>query len=216
MPTYQQLTDDVLSYLDRRDSAARLPSWVTMVETELQQTLRARVMEVTAVQAIDAAYIQLPPDFATMASIRDHSTGVLLTLKDEWSGDWSDDSGWIKANSPVPCSAYRLRSDCIELLPHPVIPATPDPSWQFQMIEMSWYAKPRPLVIPSDTNPVLEAHYAIYLYGVLSHAGVFEQDAEMVSVWDAKYQQAVTRANLHTQQSTYSGAPYTQEFSGVF
>jgi hypothetical protein len=63
---------------------------------------------------------------------------------------------------------------------------------------------------------VLEQHYAIYLYGVLSHAGVFEQDAEMVAVWDAKYQQAVTRANLSKQQSDMSGAPYTAEMSGVF
>lgn len=223
MPTYQQLQDDVLSYLDRRDSAARLPSWVNIVETELQQTLRARCMEVTAVQAIDAAYIQLPPDFSTMASIRDAATGNNLVLKDEWSGSWTDPSGGAPDYS-YPGTyvgirwvwAYRLRADCLEFLPHPILPATPDPTWVPQMIEMSWYAKPKPLLIPSDTNPVLEQHYAIYLYGVLSHAGVFEQDAEMVAVWDAKYQQAVTRANLNTQQSTYSGAPYTQEMAGIF
>ena len=209
MPTYQQLQDDVLSYLDRRDSAARLPSWVQMVETEMAETLRARCMEVTAIQAIDSAYITLPSDFCTMASIRDASTGELLILKDEWSGSWTEPVGGG-------CIAYRLRSDCLELLPHPTIPDPPDPSWQPQMIEMSWYAKPRPLLLPSDTNPVLEQLYAVYLYGVLAHAGVFEQDAEMTQVWDAKYQQVVTRANLWKQQSDFSGAPYTQEMSGVF
>jgi hypothetical protein len=33
MASLQQLQDDVLSYLDRRDSAARVASWVSMVET---------------------------------------------------------------------------------------------------------------------------------------------------------------------------------------
>ena len=221
MATYQQLQDDVLSYLDRRDSAARLPSWVAIVDTEIQQTLRARCMEVTAVQAIDSAYITLPVDFCTMASIRDASTGVNLVLKDEWSGSWTDTSGapyyaYPPGAAGGPVWAYRLRADCLELLPHPTIPDPPDPEWVPQMVEMSWYAKPRPLLLPSDTNSVLEAHYAIYLYGILSHAGVFEQDAEMTQVWDAKYQQAVTRANLNKQQSDYSGAPYTQELSGVF
>lgn len=196
----------MLSYLDRRDSAARIPSWVQIVETEMAETLRARCMEVTAIQAVDSPYITLPPDFCTMASIRDHSTGVLLVLKDEWTGDWTTE----------PCTAYRLRADCIEFLPHPIIPDPPDPSWTPQVVEMSWYAKPKPLLLPSDTNPVLEQLYQVYLYGVLSHAGVFEQDTEMTAVWDAKYQQAVTRANTWKQQSDYSGAPYTEEMSGVF
>lgn len=207
MATYQQLQDDVLWYLDRRDAAARIPSWVSIVETEMAETLRARCMEVTAIQAVDSAYITLPPDFCTMASIRDHSTGELLVLKDEWSGSWTEVTG---------CTAYRLRGDCVEFLPHPTIPDPPDPAWVPQMVEMSWYAKPRPLLLPSDTNPVLEQLYAVYLYGILAHATAAEQDEAMAAQWDAKYQQVVTRANLWAQQSQYSGAPYTQELSGVF
>ena len=208
MASLQQLTDDVLSYLDRRDSLSRVPSWITMVETELRQTLRARCQVVTAIQPIDSAYVTLPPDFSTMASIRDHTTGEQLILVDSWQHmGFADSAGCA--------TAYRLQADCIEFLPHPVIPTDPT-GWQPQQIEMSWYASPRPLLLPADSNPVLEQHYAVYLYGVLAHAGVFEQDAEMTSVWDTKYQQAVTRANLEKQQSDYSGAPYVQEMSGAF
>jgi hypothetical protein len=81
---------------------------------------------------------------------------------------------------------------------------------------MNWYAKPKALLLPSDTNPVLEQLYSVYLYGILAHATLAEQDEPMAPQWDAKYQQAVTRANLNTQQSTMSGAPYTEEMSGVF
>jgi len=206
--TYQQLQDDVLRYLDRRDAAARIPSWVSMVETELRQTLRARCMVPTGTQPIDTAFITLPTDFATMAAIRDAATGTVLELTDEWTGgSWSDDRA---------CTAYRLHADCIEFLPHPIIPDPPDPAWIPQMVIMSWYAAPRPLLLPADTNPILEQHYSIYLYGVLAHAGIAEQDIEMTGAWDAKYQQAVTRANLQKQQSDYSGAPFREEMSGVF
>jgi hypothetical protein len=224
LPSYQQLQDDVLSYLDRRDAAARLPSWVTMVETELAETLRARCMEVSATQPIDSAYITLPTDFCTMASIRDAATGNNLVLKDEWSGSWTDVSGSPPVDYPYPGTyygnrrvwAYRIVGDCLELLPHPIIPNPPDPSWQPQVILMNWYAKPKPLLLPSDTNPVLEQLYAVYLYGCLAQAGVFEQDTEMTAMWDAKYQQVVTRANLWKQQSDMSGAPFATEMSGVF
>lgn len=221
MATYQQLQDDVLSYLDRRDSAARIPSWVLMVETELAETLRARCQLVYAVQAIDSPYIMLPADFATMESIRDNVTGDLLVLKDSWTGSWTERGPGAPYNTypgtwSGGCRAYRLRGDCIEMLPHPTIPDPPDPNWQPQTVLMGWYQKPKPLLIPSDTNPILEQLYAVYLYGVLAHAGVYEQDTEMVAIWDAKYQQVVTRANLWQQQSSYSGAPYTEEMSGVF
>jgi len=210
MATYQQLQDDVLWYLDRRDAAARIPSWVQLVETEIQQTLRHRCMEVSATQAIDNHHITLPPDFCTMASIRDAASGENLVLKDEWSGHWTYPS-WNGGYS----TAYRIVADCIEFLPWPIIPDPPDPLWVPQTVIMTWYAKPKTLLLPSDTNPVLEQLYSIYLYGILAHATLAEQDEPMAPQWDAKYQQAVTRANLNTQQSTYSGAPYAEEMSGA-
>lgn len=211
MATYQQLQDDILWYLDRRDAAGRIASWVLMVETEFQQTLRARCMETSAEQAIDAAYITLPPDFSTMASIQDATTGVNLVLKDDWSGSWTD-----RSLNGGPVTAYRIHADCIEFLPHPVFPEPIPENWIPQKVLMTWYARPKPLVLPSDTNPVLEQLYSCYLYGVLSHATLAEQDEPMAPQWDAKYQQAITRANLNKQQSDFSGAPYVEEMSGAF
>lgn len=210
MATYQQLQNEVCGWLNRQDIIEVMPGLISMVETELAESLRARCMVVTAVQAIDSPYITLPAGFCTMESIRDHNTGELLVLKDEWSGSWT---GYC-ANGG--CTAYRLKADCIEFLPHPSIPDPPDPAWTPQVVEMGWYARPTPLLLPTDTNPVLEQLYGIYLYGCLAHAGVFERDPEMVSVWDAKYQQAVTRANLWKQQSDYSGAPFRAELETGF
>jgi hypothetical protein len=217
----QQLSDDVVGYLNRRDIVSRIPGWVTMVETEIAETLRARCMVVTVTQPIDNAYISMPPDFATMESIRDAFSGELFELKDEWSGHWTgaQPNAWQGLSSSIigaPSTAYRLVHDCIEFLPHPLIPDPPDPTWRPQQVMMGYYARPKPLLLPSDTNPILEQLYAVYLYGVCKQGALFELDDDRAQQMDGLWQQVTTRANLWKQQSDYSGAPYRAELATVF
>jgi hypothetical protein len=217
MANYQQLQDDVSNWLNRRDIVSRIPGWVAMVETELAETLRARCMVTSGVQPIDAAYITLPPDFAQMESIRDATSGELFELKDEWSGHWTNpqttswrDGAVVAAVGQV-CTAYRLVHDCIEFLPHPIIPDPPDPAWTPQQVLMGYYARPRPLLLPSDTNAILDQLYGVYLWGVLKMGALFELDDDRAAQADAQWQQAVTRANTWKQQSDYGGAPFRSE-----
>ena len=222
MASLQQLQDDIQSYLNRRDFGSVFPSWVLAVETELAETLRSKFQIASGYQNIDDARITLPANFASMESIRDATTGNNLALKDTWSGSWfpdqQDDRNWPSSTlfqiQNTVCWAYRIVGNCIEFLPHPVIPDPPDPTWVPQKILMNWYQKPVPLLLPSDTNAILDNLYETYLYGVLTRAGVWAREtAEDIGVWDAKYQQAVTRANLWSQQSQFSGAPYTAELA---
>jgi hypothetical protein len=220
--SYQQLQDDVSSWLNRRDIASLIPGWVAMVETEIAETLRARCMVTSGTQPIDAAYITLPDDFAQMESIRDATSGELFILKDEWSGSWTAPSTTAWVNGAVVggvgqvCTAYRLVHDCIEFLPHPIIPNPPDPAWIPQQVLMGWYARPKPLLLPSDTNTVLEARYGVYLWGVLKMGALFELDDDRAAQADAQWQQQVTRANLHKQSSDYGGAPLRSELAVCF
>ena len=222
MATYQQLQDDVLWYLDRQDAAARIPSWVAMVETELQQTLRARCMEVSAIQAVDTAYITLPPDFSTMASISDAATGKLLVLKDEWSGSWTDVSGpsgtivsgtYDGTRRRGPTGSWQTASSSCRTRGYP---DPPDPL-------LGAADRPDELVCQAQGAAAAVRHQpgaGAALFGLslrcAGHATLAEQEESMAPAWDAKYQQAVTRANLNKQQSDMQGAPYTEEMSGVF
>jgi hypothetical protein len=222
MASLQQLNDDIGSYLNRRDYQGPFPSWVLAVETELAETLRSKFQIASAYQNIDAAQIALPSNFASMESIRDATTGNNLALKDTWSGSWfpdqQDDRNWpastlFQVQTSV-CWAYRITANCIEFLPHPVIPDLPDPTWVPQQVLMNWYQKPVPLVNPADTNPILDNLYECYLFGILKRAGIWAREtADDIGVWDAAYQQAVTRGNLWTQQSQFSGAPFTEELA---
>ena len=225
MASLAQLQADVASYLNRQDILTNgvMPGWVLAVETELAETLRARCQVKHAVQPIDNAYITLPSDFATMESIRDATTGELLTLKDEWSGHWApqyQSTGWQPYDNVCafsgPSWAYRLVHDCIELLPHPTIPNPPDPNWVPQQIMMGYYTKPVPLRLPTDTNPILENLYPVYLWGVVKQGALWALDDDRAQQADTTWQQAITRANLWKQQSDYSGAPLRSEMATCF
>jgi hypothetical protein len=219
------LQNDVATYLNRQDILTNgvFPGWVSMVELEIAETLRARCMVTSAYQNIDAAYIALPDSFASMESIRDATTGVILDLKDSWSGNWTDPQQddrntsvvWYNPTPPV-SSAYRLVANCIEFLPHPQPPDPPDPAWVPQQVLMAWFAKPTPLLLPTDTNTILEQLYGVYLWGLIKAGAVFELDDARAQQADAMSQQVITRANLWTQQSTYSGAPFTAELACRF
>ena len=219
MASLQQLSDDVISYLNRRDALDRMASWVTLVETQIAETCRTRAQLVSGDQLLDSAFIALPADFATMESICDYTTGKELELTDAWSrGYFAEYSGQDppQTNPTAPVTAYRIKADCIEFLPHPFIPDPPDPAYVFQKITMGYYQKPRPLLLPADTNPVLERHYSIYLWGILKEAALWALDDDRAAQADAQFQQHVTRANLWIQQSNYSGAPLRNELANAF
>jgi hypothetical protein len=225
MASLAQLQADVASYLNRQDILTNgvMPGWVAAVETELAETLRARCQVASAIQPIDAPYIALPSDFATMESIRDNTTGEMLQLLDQWSGHWSNQYapiGWQPYDAITalsgPSVAYRLVANCVEFLPHPQVPSPPDPSWVPQSVLMGWYRKPRPLLLPADTNPILENLYSVYLYGVIKQGAIWALDDDRATQMDALFQQAVTRADLAKQQSDYSGAPLRAEVAVCF
>jgi hypothetical protein len=225
MASLAQLQADVASYLNRQDILTNgvMPGWIKAVETELAETLRARCQVLSGIQPIDAPYISLPSNFATMESIRDNTTGELLTLKDEWSGHWNPQYapiGWQPYDTITafsgPSTAYRLVANCIEFLPHPTIPEPPDPSWVPQSVLMAWYQKPVPLLLPTDTNTILENLYSVYQFGVIKQGAIWALDDDRATQMDGLWQQAITRANLWKQQSDYSGAPLRAEMACTF
>lgn len=212
MPNLQSLTDQVMGWLNRQDIASLIPGWVTMVETDISESLRARCMVVTGIQPIDNAYIALPSDFADMESMRDATSGELLNLEDEFSGHWTSDhrtssAVYGRVIQGVPVTGYRLVGTCVEFLPHPFIPDPPDPTWAPQKVLMGWYQKPKPLVLPSDTNAVLNELFSVYLFGVCKYGAMFELDDDRTEQMTRAFGDAITRANLWKQQSDYSGAP---------
>jgi hypothetical protein len=198
--TLADLTTDALAWLNRRDIEDRIAGYVSMVETDIATVLRARCMVVRATQAIDDAFVSLPLDFCSMESLRDVKTGKLLSLEDHFTGP-------LGPVANCPSHAYRLVGDCIEFMPHPQVPNPPLLGWQPQMVSMVWFRKPKPLRLPTDSNPVLERHYQAYLFGVVRYGAMYELDPDREKQATEKFADAVSSANAWKVASDYSGAP---------
>ena len=200
MASLAQLTNDVLGWLNRRDVAPLIAGWVSMAEADIKQQLRVRAMVQNATQAIDAALISLPADFAAMGAMRDALTGKLLDLEDDWTGP-------LYGDGTCPVTAYRLVGDCVEFLPHPWVPDPPLIGWQPQLVRMTWFRAPKPLQSSEDTNAVLEQHYATYLFGTCKYGAMFELDDDRASQMTKEFTAAVAAANMAYETANYSGAP---------
>jgi hypothetical protein len=200
MASLGQLTNDVMGWLDRRDVAALIPGWVSMTETDIKQQLRVREIVQNTTQPIDAPLISLPPDFASMDAMRDLATGELLSLEDSWTGP-------LYGNGVHPVTAYRLVGNCVEFLPHPLIPNPTPAGWTPAGVRMTYFRAPTPLQKTGDSNPVLENFYAIYLFGVCKYGAMFELDDDRTTQMNGAFNMAVASANQDYESTTYSGAP---------
>lgn len=193
MASRAELETDVADWLNRQDFGARIGRWIAMAELDIAELLRARCMLTRATQVIDAPSITLPVNFLEMDSITDSTTGKLLDLEDHWTGPLS--------GSPV--TAFRLRGNCVEFLPPPLLTDT----GQFQSVTMSWYAAPDPLVDPQDTNVVLEKLYQVYLFGVCRYAAKWALDPERAQQAEQDLTESIGAANEWKRKTDFAGAP---------
>jgi len=201
MASLAQLTSDVMGWLGRRDITTLIHGWVLMTETDIAEQLRVKAMVTNATQPVDAALISQPPDFAAMEALRDMATGKLLTLEDDWTGP-------LYGDGTCPVTSYRLVGDCIEFLPHPSIPDPVPAGWQPSLsVRMTYFKAPKPLKVAGDTNPVLEQHYAIYLFGVCKYGSMFELDDDRATQMTNAFTMATAAANQAYEGAKYSGAP---------
>jgi hypothetical protein len=205
MPSYAQLQGDIKGWLKRQDIDPFIPSWLQATETDIAEMLRARCMITQATQAIDANRITLPTDFVKFESVTTDCCGALLSLEDDWTGPLPGGPSCTCGGGAV--SAYRIVGSCIEFLPHPTIPSPPDPAWQPTVCNISYYAKPRPLLDPQDTNSVLEAHYQIYLFGTVRYGAMWGMDDDRETQMTTRFSEAVAIANRWKEDAQYSGAP---------
>jgi hypothetical protein len=204
MSSYAQLQNDVLAWLKRRDIGDRMASWVLQTETDIASVLRARCMIARVKQPIDANFIELPTDWIKFVSVAFDACGCPLKLEDNWTG--RPNGGCCQCGAtPSPVSAYRIVGDCIEFLPHPTIPT--DPTWQPTLVNGVYFAKPKPLIAPTDTNAVLERHYSVYLFSVVRYGAMWGRDDDRESQMTTKLAEAITEANRWLEEANYSGAP---------
>jgi hypothetical protein len=189
--SYDRLVSDIAAWLMRDDLTDIIPSFVSLAEHDLISRLRLRAMLVRATTTVGGdGYESLPSDYLQMyrltlddAEIRFAPTARMAGYAEDWRG-----------SAPM---YFTVIGESLQFAP-----VGPTPGG---VLEMTYYARPAALHSGQQTNAILQANPALYLYGSLMQSAPFLGDDQRIQTWGTLYNQA---ADL------VQGADDAAEFAG--
>jgi hypothetical protein len=193
---YTELRAEVKGWLmDRDDLVAKIPSFITLAEADLNDRIRHRKMvKRSRLAGVTTSRIPLPEDWL-------EARNVELYLGDrpsrlDYTSDENLDEIRDRASGTLTPTHYAIVGDELELIPAP----------SSVTIEMIYYAAIPSLVV-TPSNWLLVARPDAYLYGTLMHSAPYLEDDARVGVWSAGYERAVTTLNNADRVARTSGGP---------
>lgn len=177
--TYADLKSAVADWLERSDLAARIPDFVTLAESRLNRLFRGRMNEVNTVLAstVGARTIALPADFTEAVSV--HVAGcpeglrfvdpalIELTADAGRPNFWTLEAGNLAFERPFD-AVYGVTLRYLSRLT---------------------------LSDGAPTNAILAEYPDLYLFGALLEAAPFLRDADLLALFQARFDTAMSEAN---------------------
>lgn len=183
--TYAELQSAVANWLDRADLADRSPEFIVLAESRLNRQLRLRLAEREANLAVGAgaASVALPADYGEALSLRAADPARVLRFRDPvligrdgapgLPEFWTVDGATVRFERPCGQAAVFVLRYLARLALSDAAPA----------------------------NALLTAHPDLYLFAALVEAGPYLRDAELLSVFEARLQQALAEVNAKEGRS---------------
>lgn len=192
--TYDELKSSIADFLNRDDLTSVIPTFISLAEADMNRKLRHWRMENRATAEVDSRYSAIPADF--LEPIRLHLEGNHAPLESISSYRMQElrQSSLDTAGRP---QYYCFTQGEIELYP------TPN---QAENLEMYYYAKLTALSASVSTNPILEYHPDIYLYGSLTHSAPYLGEDVRAETWARLYQNALGGAQKESDSAKTSGS----------
>lgn len=179
--TYSDLKTAVANWLNRSDLSAVIPDFISLAETHISRTQRAREMQASATANIDTQFFAVPADFLEVISFRIvDGQGNGYELIQATPAQISE--ALATSTQPTIPRFFTLIGDQFQIWP------LPDQQYVGTLV----YSQRIPVL--SDTNPtnwLLEQAPDIYLYGALMQAGPYLRDTEALTMWKALFDQAL-------------------------
>lgn len=191
LSTYSGLLDSLAGWLMRDDLTAVIPDFIALAEADMSHRLRLRAMLTRATTTISGdGYETLPSDFLGMwrLTLDGGELGFLPTVQmagyaEAWRG-----------SSPM---YFSIIGEQIQFAP---VGPTPGGT-----LEMTYYARPEALSADNQTNAILQASPALYLYGSLLQSGPYLGDDARVQTWGTLYQEAANLAQAADDAAEFPG-----------
>jgi hypothetical protein len=188
---YGALTVEIADWLNREDLAARIPSFVRLLEARVSRELRTHDMVKRATATVDDDYFVVP-------------------------GDWRETVGLFRTNDPEPLEfvsiakalelrrTFRAGGQAPRFYTHMdgkffLIPA-PSGSTEIELI----YRGSVPALSGNDsTNWLLLKSPDLYLYGALSAAEPYLKNDERLPMWKALSDEILMKMQLESDRASF-------------
>jgi hypothetical protein len=199
--TYGGLKASIADWLNRGDLTAQIPDFITLLEAQLNRTLRTRDMLVRSDASVNAEYTALPTDYleARNLIIFDNSQGPhVLDVKTPEEVQIEQ----LNVPSGQP-SMYALVGQTIELAP------IPDGTYPAELL---YYGQIPGLAAVAAggagagaSNWLLTKSPDLYLYGSLMQAAPYLKDDDRVQIWGSAVTSILNDMRIESERAVLTG-----------
>ena len=203
--TYATLKTSIANWLNRTDLSDEIADdFIKLTEADLNAKLRIRQMEQIDTVTIDSETVAVPTGFKSVRSFYILLSSVKYPLEYITPHNFFEIRGGSRSGRP---RSYTIEADN-ETEQFRFGPS-PDTSYTGYL---SYYKSIAALSSSNTTNPILDKHPGIYLYGSLYHASNFlgGMDPQQTQNWLQMYVAALERCENNDKQDSYGGAPVAQ------
>ena len=207
--TYTELKASIANWLNRSDLSDEIADdFIKLTEADFNAKLRIRQMEQIDTVTINAETVSVPTGFISVRSFYILSSSTKYPLEYITPHNMFEIRGGSRSGRP---RSYTIEADN-ETEQFRFGPS-PDVSYTGYL---SYYKNIEALSSSNASNPILDKHPGIYLYGSLYHAANFlgGMDPDQKQNWLQMYVAAMERCENNDRQDSYGGAPVTQRTDG--
>ena len=203
--TYTELKASIANWLNRSVLSDEIADdFIKLTEADFNAKLRIRQMEQIDTITIDSETETVPSGFISVRSFYILSSSTKYPLEYITPHNLFEIRGGSRSGRP---RSYTIEADN-ETEQFRFGPS-PDVSYTGYL---SYYKNIEALSSSNASNPILDKHPGIYLYGSLYHAANFlgGMDPDQKQNWLQMYIAAMERCENNDKQDSYGGAPVTQ------
>jgi len=202
--TYAELQSTIALFINRDDSAAIIPTWISMAEDNMNRAVRHWRQEKRSSANLNSRYNEVPDDFLQIIrfGITSNKTSSLDLIS---QGEILDRRSKSANVSGLPLF-YALTAVEIELFPTPA---------EAYPTELYYYSKIDRLSDTNTSNWLLSNFQDAYLYGSLIHSAPYLGDDGRLPVWAALHQSAIDAINVESEAVKSGGSGRRLKIRGL-
>lgn len=199
LDTYANLKGEIADWLNRRDLEAVIPTFINLLESQVERTLRVREMVSRATAALTEEFTELPIDFLAVQHAIINATRPQVL---QWVPMQEIDRLQAETSPGLPLH-YTIIGDELEV--------SPIPNQEYE-IEIVYFRRLDRLSDAAPTNWLLQRHPDVYLYGSLMQAAPYLKNDERVGLWSSALTSILEDIRVADERATKGGAPLKMRF----